>query len=297
MMQRLGEQIACIIILSLGIVVQLHSAPLVVSDDRGRQISLPHPAQRIISLGPSMTELLFAIDAGQQVIAVDRASDYPPSSAHLPHVGDVTGLNLETILALQPDLLVVWDSGFHSSSLSRLESSIPIYYAEPRRLDDIVTTLQRFAVLTGKETQAQQVMKRFLQRLEILRTKFAKTEAVSAFYQVWQQPLLTIGRPHLITDVMMLCGVRNIFADSDLLVPHVDVESVLQRRPQLIITGTKARDLEAKLYWDRWLAAGTYTLLHIDPDSFNRHSPRILDGAEQLCEQVDYYRQTQLQKP
>jgi len=284
-----------VLLLSLA-VLPLCAAPLSVTDDRGRQLTLPRPAQRIISLGPSMTELLFAIGAGEQVIAVDRASDYPPRSANLPRVGDVAGLNLEGMLALQPDLLVVWDSGYHSSALTNLENTLPIYYAEPRKLIDVVTTVQRFAVLTGQEIQAKQVATAFLQRLQTLQAKYAQVMPVTAFYQVWQQPLLSIGRPHLISDVMAICGINNIFADSDLMVPRVDVESVLQRRPQFIITGTKTQDAATRLFWEQWLHAGNFTLLHIDPDILTRHSPRILDGATQLCEQVDQYRQVQLQK-
>ncbi len=268
----------------------LFAEPVAVTDDRGRQLILATPAKRIISLGPSMTELLFAVGAGEQVIAVDRSSDYPSHVTALPHVGDVTGINLETILAMQPDLLVVWDSGFHSSALVTLEERIPIYYAEPRRLVDIATTLQRLAVLSGHAIEGKLASEKFSRHLDILQAKYRHAQRITGFYQVWRQPLLSIGKSHVIADVMALCGVENIFADSNLIVPHIDIEAVMQRHPQLIITGTENQDMASRRFWGTWLNPDSFTLLHVDPELLARHSPRILDGAEQLCDQVEHYR-------
>lgn len=270
--------------------VLLFAAPVLVTDDRGRHLKLATPAKRIISLGPSMTELLFAVGAGEQVIAVDRASDFPPRVTNLPRVGDVTGLQLESILAMQPDLLVVWDSGFHSSALVSIEERIPVYYAEPRRLVDIATTMQRLAVLSGHDPEGRLASDKFLRRLDLLQSKYRHSQRITGFYQVWRQPLLSIGKTHVIADVLALCGIENIFADSNLIVPHVDIESVLQRHPQLVITGSKNQDMESQLFWETWLSPDEFTLLHVDPELLARHSPRILDGAEQLCEQVERIR-------
>lgn len=260
------------------------AAPPSVIDDRGRQVTLLQPAHRVIVLGPSMTELVFAIGAGPRVIAVDNASDYPAAAKALPRVGSVGMLDIERISALRPDLLVVWDSGYASTALGRLERQTALYYAEPRRLDDIPITLRKLAELTGQAATAAVIERDFNQKLSTLQSAYATRTPLRGFYQVWQSPLMTIGNRHVIHDVMQLCGVENIFADSDLTVPRVDTETVMWRRPQIIITGSYQPDTAAMAYWQQWLGQTGFVLVSINPDLFARPTPRILDGAKQLCE-------------
>jgi len=258
--------------------------PIQVVDDRGRAVTLSQPARRVITLGPSVTELVYAAGGGDTVIAVDNASDFPAAVKSLARVGGLNALDLEKIVALQPDLIVVWDSGYHSGEMDRLATLTTIYYADPKKLPDIATTLERLGNLTGVQRQANEVSQRFVSDLGLLEQRYRHRPRIPAFYQVWMQPLMTIGKAHSINDVMQLCGVENIFSDSELIVPRVDIELVLLRKPRLLIIDGERLDAATQTYWQHWLPGLQDHIVGINPDLLVRPTPRILQGAAQLCE-------------
>ncbi|MBI3560294.1 MAG: cobalamin-binding protein [Gammaproteobacteria bacterium] len=288
-----------IIALSIGVgwrlglvflVTPVLAAPITVVDAHQQTIQLSHPAQRIVVLGPSVTELIFALGAGDQVVAVDTASDYPPAVATKQRVGSVSGLDLEIISALRPDVIIVWDSGYASIGLDRLARYIPVVYVEPRRLIDIATTLQLLGRLSGHNDTAAVLQAQFTRRVQALKSRFSEQRPLRGFYEVWHNPLMSIGQPHVINEVLQLCGVENIFSDSLLMVPRVNIETVISRQPQLVITASKTIDLAAQRYWQHWLGLKDNQFINIDPDLITRPSLRIVEGAEQLCQAVEKLR-------
>lgn len=261
-----------------------------VTDDRGRTVQLNTPAQRIVSLGPSMTELLFTMGAGSQIIAVDQASDYPAEVNAKRKIPGGLRLDLEAIVAQRPDLIIIWDSGYQSVALERLSPAIPIYYSEPVSLADIATTLQKFGVLTGHERAARDAAYRFTQHLASLKQHYAGRKTLRGFYELWNTPLMSVGSAHIISDAMQICGVNNIFDDSTVLVPHVEIETVLQRTPQVIIT-TMSKDTDSvTVFWRKWFGQVMPPVVEVNDTLMSRHSIRIVDGIKQLCQQVDVLR-------
>jgi len=244
---------------------------------------------RIISLAPHITELLFAVGAGDQVVGVVSFSDYPEAAKSLPQIGSYNKMNYEAILASEPTLVLGWDSGNGEDSLARLrELGLNVYSHELKTLEDVAKSLQVIGELTGHKAQGVQQSKLFLEKLAVLKAKYSGQSPVSVYYQLWNEPQMTVNDEHLISDVIALCGGDNIFADAIPLVPKVSVETVLRRNPELIVaTGMAGERPEWLDDWRRWSSISAVEhnhLYHIHPDLLHRHSPRILDGAALLCE-------------
>lgn len=272
---------------SLGAAAQV-VASIEVVDDEGRVLTLAAPAQRIVSLAPNITELLFAAGAGDRIVGAVAASDYPEAARHLPRVGNHTGINLEAVAALRPDLVIAWSSGYRDTPLDKFAAlGIPVFLSESRHLGDIPQSLERFGRLAGTEATAQAAADAFRARHRQLGQNIAQQPVVSVFYQIWHEPLMTIGGPHMISDLIRLCGGRNVFADLPQLAPRVTIEAVLQSAPEVIIaSGAGDTPPEGLSRWRAWpaLPAVQSGRLHAVPaDLIQRPTPRILDGADILC--------------
>ena len=274
----------------------LHAhAAVSVRDDDGGTVTLARPAQRVVSLGPHLTELLFAAGGGGQVVGVIDYSDYPAAARALPRVADHSQVDLERLLALKPDLLVVWRHGAAARQLEALRKlGIAVYVSEMHRIDDIPSTLSRLGLLLGTGDEAERSAARFRQRLDRLTAAYASRPLVRVFYQVWDRPLYTLNGMHTASDALRLCGGVNIFASLPVTAPAVTVEAVLKENPEAIITGSRARKDSAVLdMWKQYpslLAARRGNLITVDADLLVRAGPRILDGAQALCERLDEVR-------
>lgn len=269
-----------------------------VTDDTGRPIHLAAPARRIVSLAPHLTELVFAAGAGDYLVGVDSASDYPATVRQLPRVGGLGRIDLERLLQLHPDLILVWHSGTSTDRQRQLESlGAAVFVSQPRTLEGIADTIERLAKLAGTLEQGRHRAAIYRQRLAALHARYAGRPPLRVFYQIWDQPLITINGEHVISDAIRLCGGHNIFADLPALAPRVSIEAVLAANPRFIATSDGARGNGDPLArWKDWpaLAAnhvGGY--LTLPADHISRYTPRILDGVEKLCEAMDAVRRSQ----
>tara|TARA_B110000858_G_scaffold198192_1_gene263132 strand:- start:6813 stop:7736 length:924 start_codon:yes stop_codon:yes gene_type:complete len=267
-----------------------------VLDDENSLVRLDKNAKRIISLAPSLTELLYAAGAGDKLVGVVEYSDYPSAAKELPIIGRYDMLDMEKILLLQPDLVVAWQSGNPKASVNRLrELGLTVYIAEPKRLESIPSHIRRLATLAGTDAIAATVIEDFETKLETLSENYRTKTPVRTFYQVWDRPLISAGGKELINDIIDLCGGVNIFADIELLAPKVSVESVLIRNPQAIVAS--GMDIERPEWLDEWLkweqlsAVSTGSLFFVPPELLQRHTPRALIGAQRMCEQIDVTRE------
>lgn len=286
-------QLLTAIVLS-ALTVQAYSV-VEVYDDEGTQITLAIPAQRIVSLAPSLTELIYSAGAGENLVGVVEYSDFPAAAKALPIVGRFDLLDIERILELDPDLVVAWQTGNPRSSVDQLRQlGLTVYVAEPRSLAAIPSHIERLAVLVGKELSDLKVIYDFRQKLEALNSKYRHQSPVTIFYQVWDRPLITAGGNELINDIITLCGGRNIFANIRRVAPKVSREAVLKRNPEVIIAS--GMDIERPEWLDDWLrwpslkAVANKNLFFVPPDLLQRHTPRALLGAAQICDQLDQAR-------
>lgn len=267
-------------------------AEIVVQDDSGTTLRLKEPARRIVSLAPHVTETLFAAGAGARIVGAVDYSDFPPAARQLPRVGGYSKLDLEAIVALQPDLAIGWASGNSPAHIEKLRAlGIPVYLVQPERIDDVAANLERYGALAGTAAVARGAAASFRNRLAELRKKYGTQPKVRVFYQIWKQPLTTVGGGQVISDAIRLCGGENVFADLKPLAPKISIEAVLAADPEVIIaSGMGAARPEWVDDWRQWAnlaAVKRDNLFFIPPDLIQRHTPRLIDGATRLCEQLE----------
>ncbi|OZI77404.1 helical backbone metal receptor [Bordetella genomosp. 12] len=266
--------------------------PVSLTDDAGRHVQLPAPARRAVALTPHATELAYAAGAGAYLAGTARGSNYPPAARALPNVGDAFQPDLERLLGLRPDLLIAWQPSA-TGTLAGLPAKwgIPIYYSDPRKLEDIPVAIEQFGRLFGTEPVARAEAERLRARLQQLRQRYAHKTPVRVFIQAGTQPLYTINDDSIIGDALHLCGAVNVFAASQLLAPQVSVEGVLAAAPDAVIAGvTSAR--EAETLQHDWRTAGLPAaraghVYALDADTLYRPGPRLIESAATLCEQID----------
>ena len=204
------------------------SAEVSVRDDYQNRITLQEPAHRIVSLAPHLTELLYAAGAGDRLVGAIEHSDYPEAARRLPRVGSETGINLEAVLRLKPDLVAAWPNAGSRRQIERLAAlGIPVYRSEPRELDDIAVTLQALGELAGTRATADAAARAFRARAAGLEREHSAKPKLRVFYQVWGRPLMTVNGAHLISKVIRLCGGENVFAALPVIAPPIDRDAVL----------------------------------------------------------------------
>jgi len=261
----------------------------------GRSITLQTPAKRIVALAPHIVENLYSAGAGSKLVGVVSYSNYPPEASDIQEVGSYNAFSLETIVSLQPDLIIMWGSGNGMQTLAKLEAlGIPVFVSEPRQLADIPRTIRSLGVLAGTENDSETEAQRIEYEIALLKARYGTGEELSVLYQIWNEPLQTLNGDHLISQVIELCGGKNIFADTKTLAPRINIESVLLRNPDVIVASGMSK---ARPEWlDEWRnypsldAIKNDALFFVDPDHIQRPTARVLLGARNLCEQLDSIR-------
>jgi iron complex transport system substrate-binding protein len=275
-------------------------------DDSAHRHTFAAPPQRVVTLAPSLTELVYAAGAGPRLVATVIGSDYPEPARALPSVGDYQRVDVERLLRLKPDVVLVWTSGNSQRELAQLVSAgVPVVHLEPRRLDDVARAIERLGDLFGTADVARGNAQALRDELAALGREHAGKTPVTVFYQVWSRPLLTLNDQHLISDVIRLCGGRNVFGALSTLVPEVSTESVLAAKPQVILSArssasggapTARREPSAEPFaaWramNKALPAAKHGWLFTLPgDEISRQGPRIGIGARALCGALDEVR-------
>lgn len=270
-------------------------ATISVIDDRSRVVKLNNSAKRIISLAPHITELLFAAGAGEKIIGAVAYSDYPEEAKKILRVGGYPTLDVEMIVSLKPDLVVAWSSGNNSAQIEKLISlGLTVFISEPRNPVDIAKTIQRFGVLSGTDSIASKSYNDFMQHYQSLKERYSKKVKVKVFYQIWNKPLITINGEHLISDIIDLCGGINVFSELHSLTPKISLEAVIAAEVDAIVLGAEEeKKLKWMAEWKQWIqlvAVKKQQIFLINPDLLNRVGPRVLHGADKLCDILENVR-------
>ena len=257
-------------------------------DSEGRHIRLEQPARRIVSLAPHATEQLFAAGAGGKLVAVSEYSDYPPEATRLPQVASSAAVDLERILALKPDLIVAWRLEATAPSLARLEAlGLSVFYSEPRRLAQIPDSIEALGELAGTPDQARKLAASLREQLDRLQAQYGTRRPVSVFYQIAERPLMTLGGRQFVSDAIELCGGRNVFADSALMAPQVNIEAVLAADPEVIVSARPdPADRSWQAFWRPFggmRAVQANNLYAVPTNEMHRHGPRAIGAAALLC--------------
>ncbi|MFN0039987.1 MAG: cobalamin-binding protein [Burkholderiales bacterium] len=264
-----------------------------ITDDAGQTVKTRPAARRAVALAPHLTELVFAAGAGDFLVGVTRGSDYPPAAAAIPEIGDASSLDFETVLALRPDLVLAWGSGNRVTDIVRLRKlGLRVLVLEPETLEDVARHLRLIGELFATAVTAERAAAAYTARTSALRRKYASATPVSVLFEIWHQPLITVNRRHVISEVIRLCGGRNVFADLQQLASAVSAEQVYWADAQVVITGSEAADAGiASWRGDTSLRAVRDGRVYSVPaDLIARQTPRILDAAEKICMNLDAVR-------
>ncbi|RFP08512.1 cobalamin-binding protein [Duganella sp. BJB488] len=270
------------------------SAAITVRDDDGNVVTLQKPAQRVIAMAPHVTELLYAAGGGDKIVGAVTYSDYPEAAKKLPRVGDNRQVDMERIIAMKPDLIVIW---MHGSSERQIETlrqlNIPMFHSEPKKLDGIADNILRLGQLLGTESVAQPTAAEIREKFAALAKQYSNRSPVRMFYQVWDKPLYTLNGTSIVSDAMRLCGGVNIFADLKVTAPVVSNEAVLQADPEAIF-GTSEKNYGGVSLWRPYTtmkAVRNDNLFTLDGELLNRAGPRMVPGTAALCEKLELARQ------
>jgi len=284
--------LAFVVSLVVGEQSALAATEVCATDDTGREVCLEQPATRIAALSPGATELLWAAGAGDHVVAVVAFSDYPEQAKDVTSVGSHTRMDLERLMALQPDLVIGWVTGNPPEQIEAVRDlRIPVFSIEPRSFEGVSSTVERLATLAGTEEEGFSEADRFRTGIAALEKQYQGAEPVPVFYQVWDEPLMTVNDEHLIGKVISLCGGVNVFGDLDRLVPRISAEAVIGANPEAILAGGMG---EENRHWlTRWEAfpsidaTAKENLYFVPPSLIQRPTPRMLEGSQLFCEKLD----------
>ena len=260
-----------------------------VTDDDQRTLTLAATTPRIVSLAPGATAMLFAAGAGAQIVGTSGFSDEPAAAQRIERVGDSQNFDIERILFLHPDVVVVWSGGTAAAQIDKIERvGLPVYRHRIRQLAEIPDSLRRLGVLAGTEREAQAAAQQYAGRIAALEQRYAHAHAGGILIQIWDRPIYTVGRSELLSDVVRICGYRNLYDDLSDPGPAVSLESVLARNPDVILA-VGADRVSAGEWLDRWRGYPTLEAVRsgrlvpwTDP-RLSRLGPSMVEATEALC--------------
>ncbi|NVZ21025.1 cobalamin-binding protein [Pseudomonas costantinii] len=242
--------------------------------------------ERVVSLAPSLSEIVVELGAADLLVGVLDGGDRPAALAKVPSVGRYGQLDMERLLSLKPDLILLWPGSVGPAQREQLQRlNIPVYVAEPHSLEQLTTQVQAIAQQLGRAEAGLQLATQLRQRLAELRQRYQRAEPLRVFYQVWNQPLYTVGGGQIISDALTVCGARNVFDDLKLPAPQVSIESVLQRNPEAILAGDQPQ-LDAWKAWPQVAAVAQRRLLLVPDKGLERPSGQMLEAVARLCEVI-----------
>ncbi|MGM0397117.1 MAG: ABC transporter substrate-binding protein, partial [Bacillota bacterium] len=260
-------------------------------DDFGNTIVFETPPERIISLAPSNTEILFAIGAGDKVVGVTTYDDYPEEVLDIEKIGDFNGINLERIIELEPDLVINYGDGVTEENERLLEAGIQIAGFEPESIEEINEAILRIGEMTGHKLEALDLVDDMIAKEAELIEKIQGLEKKTVFYEIWHEPLMAAGPGSFIDQLINLAGGENIAADAEGEYPQYDLEQLIERNPQVYIT---ANDLPEKTVesikerpgFSEIDAIKNGRVYLIDGNTISRPGPRIIEALEMIIEAI-----------
>lgn len=260
-----------------------------VRDQLGRQVLVPDSPQRIVSLAPSITEIVFALGEGDRLKGVTQHCDYPPEAGSLPKVGSYVHLDVERIVALKPDLCLGTRDGNPREVAEKLEAlNIPVYAVNPRDLETVMATLLEIGGLLQAQEPAESLVKDMRARIEGVKTRLAETRGrPTVFFQIGIVPIVSVGSNTFIDELITAAGGCNL-ASGSIPYPRFSKEQVVALEPEIIIitSMTRGQDFEpVRDEWNQWssLPAVRQRRVHVvESNLFDRPSPRLVEGLELL---------------
>lgn len=242
--------------------------------------------QRVVSLAPSLTEVMFDLGAEQHLVGILDGGERPAAVAHLPSVGANGQLDIETLISLKPDLILYWPGSIQITQKHAIEQlGLVIFDASTDDLQSYTQLFERLGNQLGYAQQGKKLTTQAQLRIANMRQTYQRIEPVQVFYQVWDKPMFTLGGRQIISEVLQVCGAQNIFADIDTPAPQVDREAVMLRNPDVILTSTEAL-VDTWKPWTNIKAVRLQQVISLQNHGVERPSYQMLDAMQTLCEQL-----------
>lgn len=253
------------------------------------------PLPRLVVLAPNLVELIFSLDAGDLIVGTTDHADYPKQALTIPRIGNYAAIQLEKLVALQPDLVLVWDTGTPAADIQRMEQlGFKVLHFQTYHFEDIAKQLLQLGELVQQQPKAQQLASAYLQQLKRLRQQYQSQTPITVFYELWDNPLSTINKDAWPAQHLQLCGAKNIFEHASAAYPQVGLEQVIAANPALIIQPRSENEPRTLVQWQRWpelMASKNNQIIQPDSDLLHRATLRTLDGVATLCREVEKSRQ------
>jgi iron complex transport system substrate-binding protein len=268
------------------------AAAFTTRDMLGRDVTLPAPPARIVSLVPSVTEVLYALNAAQALVGVTDYCDFPPEARRKPRVGGMVAPSLEAVVALRPDLVIATTEGTREDAVAQLARlKVPVYLVAAHRVADVTGLIVRMGGLTGRQGAAESLVARLEARIESVKKTVLTRGRPRVLYVLWPEPLIVPGRNTIVTELIELAGGQSLTADDADAWPRYSLEAAVAKRPEVILlanhgagTGAIATDMWRRL--TELPAVKSGRLRSVDGDLMHRYGPRVVDGLEQLARAI-----------
>lgn len=257
----------------------------VYTDDAGRKIEISRKPERIVSLAPSITEILFFLQLGNKVVGVTDFCDYPEEAKHKPRVGWLTSPGIEKIVSLQPDIVFATAEGNRPEIVEELERmKIHVYVLNPHNIQDVLREITVIGKITGHDAIAKDKVSSLLRRIDTIKNKASQIKQKRVMYLVSIDPLISAGPGSFIHDIIKTAGGINVLSDSPVRYPRINMEEIILKDPEIIIAPTElvGSILGWKKRWSSISAIKNGNVYPIDPDIISRPGPRISDSLEQI---------------
>jgi len=261
----------------------------IFTDGIGRKIELPKKPERIVSLAPNITEILFALQLGQKIVGVTDFCDYPEEARHKPKVGWLISPGIEKIISLQPDIVFATTEGNKPEIIDELERmNIKTYVLNPHNLNDVLSDITEIGNVTGQRRIARELVGSLTRRINAVKKKALEGRQKRVIYLVSTNPIISAGPGSFIHDLIITAGGINVLSDSPIRYPRIDMEEIILKDPEVIIAPDDLTEQihEWKKRWSGISAIRNGAVYPVNPDIVSRPGPRIVDGLEMIYEYI-----------
>lgn len=250
---------------------------------------------RIVALAPHIVENLYSIGAGEQIVGTVEYADFPASANDIPRIGGHQGIQIEKLLALKPDLVLAWKSGSKADDLAQLERlGINVSYSDTRKVEKVADEVRRLGALTGREKAANETALQFQRKLSAIKAKHQGKQDITVFYQLWPEPMMTVGKNTWLNQLIEICHGSNVFSDNQTDYPLISIENVVVAKPEVIIIPDEESDTPQPVVdWQQWPevpAVKHNQFIHVNADLLHRFTFRMLDGLDNMCNKIAHSR-------
>jgi iron complex transport system substrate-binding protein len=281
------------LVISLLLPISVEGKERLLTDEMGKEIKIPYPAKRIISLAPSITEILFALGLNEEIAAVTNFCDYPEAVLNKPRIGGFINPSIEKIVSLKPDLIIATKDGNRRETIDRLSDlGFSVYLIHPKSFHGVVKTIHDIGVVVGREEESKKILLNMASKKEEITTRTRFLPKSKVFFQIGYAPIMTVGRETLADDLIRLAGGKSISENELISYPLYSIETILSKAPEIIVISSMDSNKDYMNLVEKWrnwksIPAVRMNTIHvIDSNLVDRPTPRIVEGLEALAKMI-----------